>query len=92
MKNVHEQLDSLGIKMADGRLAEQRARYRDRELIMQAIQKQKEDYTVFTKQVVLTQVKDRSEDVQKEEALLQRIRVSNCGIKLAVELSMVVDL
>ena len=78
--------------MADGRLAEQRARYRDRELIMQAIQKQKEDYTVFTKQVVLTQVKDRSEDVQKEEALLQRIRVSNRGIKLAVELSMVVDL
>ena len=59
---------------------------------MQAIQKQKEDYTVFTKQVVLTQVKDRSEDVQKEEALLQRIRVSNRGIKLAVELSMVVDL
>ena len=41
--NIQGQIDTLTLKMNEGRLNDQRARHRDRELIMQAIFKQRDD-------------------------------------------------
>ena len=70
------QIDALATKMTESRLNEQRARYRDRELIMQALQKQKDDNVAFTKQVIFTKTTDHSDEIKREEMLLQKIQVS----------------
>ena len=70
------QIEELGIKMNEGRLNDQRARYRDRELIMQALQKQKEDNIKFTKQVIFNKKTDYSEEIKREEALLHKVKVT----------------
>ena len=75
-EHIQGQIEVLSTKMTESRLAEQRGRYRDRELIMQALQKQKDDNTAFTKQVVFTKTRDHSEEVKREEALLYKIQVS----------------
>ncbi len=42
-KNMQGQIDALELRLKEGRLNDQRAQHRDRELIMQAIFKQRSD-------------------------------------------------
>jgi hypothetical protein len=72
---LQDQIEDLGLKMNENRLNEQRARYRDRELIMQAIQKQKQDNNAFTKQVVFNKKTDYSKELKREETLIEKIKV-----------------
>ena len=81
------QIDALATKMTESRLNEQRARYRDRELIMQALQKQKDDNVAFTKQVIFTKTTDHSDEIKREEMLLQKIQVSVIFLRICLLLN-----
>ena len=73
--DLQEQVDAVASTMSESRLSEQRARYRDRELIMQALQKQRDQNAAFTKQVVFTKTQNYSEEIKREECMLQKIQV-----------------
>jgi len=73
--DLQEQVDAVASTMSESRLSEQRARYRDRELIMQALQKQRDQNAAFTKQVVFTKTQNYSEEIKREESMLQKIQV-----------------
>ena len=83
--HLQGQIDALNLKITEGRLEEQRARYRDRELIMQALQKQKKDNDAGMADVsktaaqALNAANSARQAVPKwaeqEQALVQKIQV-----------------
>ena len=83
--HLQGQIDALNLKITESRLDEQRARYRDRELIMQALQKQKTDSVAAMAAVSKTAAKalDTANSaqqatpkvVEQEQALVRKIQV-----------------